>query len=197
MIDLDQDGLDDIVFCEAQDNEVRWIRQTALGSFAPEELLAGDLRGPVHVEGADMDADGDIDLVVSSMTIVFPHNDRIGFAFLLENDGTENFTTHTILENTSRIVDMRHAVGDGNAGKAAARTERIIPNTRDAVGDGDAGKIGAIIERINPNTRDAVGDGDAGHGGVPIAEDGRPTAPYLNDRNRIYHGWDVHRPAST
>ena len=89
MIDLDQDGLDDIVFCEAQDNEVRWIRQTALGSFAPEELLAGDLRGPVHVEGADMDADGDIDLVVSSMTIVFPHNDRIGFAFLLENDGTE------------------------------------------------------------------------------------------------------------
>lgn len=123
VIDLDQDGLDDIVFCEAQDNEVRWIRQTALGSFAPEALLAGNLRGPVHVEGADMDADGDIDLVISSMTIVFPHNDRIGFAFLLENDGAENFTTHTILENTSRIVDMRPADlnGDGRLDLAVAQ----------------------------------------------------------------------------
>ncbi len=114
VIDLDQDGLDDIVFCEAQDNEVRWIRQTAPGQFAPEALLAGDLSGPVHVEGADMDGDGDIDLIVSSMTIIFPHNDRIGVAFILENDGNQNFTTHQILDQTSRIVDLRPADLNGN-----------------------------------------------------------------------------------
>lgn len=115
VIDLDQDGLDDIVFCEAQDNEVRWIRQTAPGEFAPEELLAKDMSGPVHVEAADMDADGDLDLLIASMTIVFPHNDRIGIAFALENDGEQNFTTHTLIENTSRIVDIRPADlnGDG------------------------------------------------------------------------------------
>ncbi|MBT5902462.1 MAG: VCBS repeat-containing protein [Opitutaceae bacterium] len=123
VIDLDQDGLDDIVFCEAQDNEVRWIRQTARGEFVPERLLAADMSGPVHVEGADMDADGDIDLIVSSMTIIFPHNDRIGHAFILENDGAENFTTHSILQNTSRIVDMRPADlnGDGRLDLAVAQ----------------------------------------------------------------------------
>lgn len=123
VIDLDQDGLDDIVFCEAQDNEVRWIRQSRLGQFEPETLLATDLSGPVHVEGADMDEDGDIDLVVASMTIIFPHNDRIGFAYILENDGTENFTPHTVLENTSRIVDIRPADlnGDGRLDLAMAQ----------------------------------------------------------------------------
>lgn len=123
VIDLDQDGLDDIVFCEAQDNEVRWIRQTALGEFAPEALLATDMAGPVHVEGADMDEDGDIDLIVSSMTIVFPHNDRIGIAFILENDGNQQFTAHNILDKTSRIVDMRPADlnGDGQLDLAVAQ----------------------------------------------------------------------------
>ncbi len=122
-IDLDQDGLDDIVFCEAQDNEIRWIRQTAPGNFAPEALLAADMSGPVHVESADMDGDGDLDLLVSSMTIVFPHNDRIGIAFILENDGQQNFTPHRILEKTSRIVDMRAADlnGDGRLDLALAQ----------------------------------------------------------------------------
>ncbi len=113
--DLDRDGLDDIIFCEAQDNEVIWIRQTAPGQFAPEATLASDLSGPVHVEPADMDGDGDTDLLVSSMGVVFPNNDRIGTAFILENDGDLNFTAHKILENTDRITDMRAADlnGDG------------------------------------------------------------------------------------
>lgn len=114
VIDLDQDGLDDIVFCEAQENNLFWIRQTAPGTFAPEALLAADLRGPVHVEAADMDADGDLDLLVASMTVIFPHNGRIGTAFILENDGQLNFTPRAILANTERIVDMRAADFNGD-----------------------------------------------------------------------------------
>ena len=121
--DLDQDGLTDIVFCEAQFNEIRWIRQTSTGQFAPEALLASDMRGPVHVEAADMDADGDLDLIVSSMSVVFPNNDRIGTAFVLENDGQQRFTPHILIENTARIVDMRPADldGDGDLDLAAAQ----------------------------------------------------------------------------
>lgn len=112
--DLDRDGRDDLVFCEAQDSEVRWLRQTAPGVFE-EKLLAGGLKAPVHAEAADLDGDGDLDLIISSMGAVFPNNDLIGTVFILENDGRQNFTTHAVLENTTRPVDARAADlnGDG------------------------------------------------------------------------------------
>jgi len=122
-VDLDQDGLDDIVYCEAQSSELFWIRQTAIGVYAPEARLAAELSGPVHVEAADMDGDGDLDLLVASMTVVFPHNDRIGTAWILENDGQQHFTPHAILAHTERIVDMRPADfnGDGQLDLALAQ----------------------------------------------------------------------------
>ncbi len=107
-VDLDRDGLLDILFCEAQDNEVRWLRQTSPGVFE-EKLLAGNLKAPVHVEAADMDGDGDLDVLVASMSVIFPNNDRIGTVFILENDGHQNFTPHVVLENTSRVTDVRAA----------------------------------------------------------------------------------------
>jgi hypothetical protein len=112
--DLDRDGRTDLLFCEAQDNEVRWLRQSAPGVFE-ERLLAGNMKAPVHVEAADMDDDGDLDVLVGSMSVVFPHNDRIGTVFILENDGRQNFTPHAVLENTSRVTDVRAADlnGDG------------------------------------------------------------------------------------
>lgn len=113
-VDLDRDGRLDVIFCEAQENQVIWLRQTAPGVFE-EKVLASDLRAPVHAETVDIDGDGDLDVLVASMAVVFPHNDRIGTVFILENDGAQNFTTHTILENTSRVVDIRAADlnGDG------------------------------------------------------------------------------------
>ena len=121
-VDLDRDGRLDLLFCEAQDNEVRWLRQTAPGVFE-ETLLAGNLRAPVHAEAADMDGDGDLDVLVASMSVIFPNNDRIGTVFLLENDGRQHFTPHVVLENTSRVTDVRAADlnGDGRMDLALAQ----------------------------------------------------------------------------
>lgn len=112
-IDVDQDGRMDIVFCEAQDSEVRWLRQVRPGVFE-EKLAAGGLKAPVHVEAADMDGDGDADLLVAAMGAVFPNNDRIGTIFILENDGRQNFTVRPVLENTTRANDIRAADLDGD-----------------------------------------------------------------------------------
>lgn len=105
-IDLDQDGLMDVIFCESKTNEVMWLRQTSIGIF--EELVIGtEMRAPVHVEAADMDNDGDLDVIVSSMSMVFPNNDRIGAIFILENQGTTEFIPHLVIDKIERVTDAR------------------------------------------------------------------------------------------
>lgn len=121
-VDLDRDGLLDVVACEAQDNQVLWLRQTSRGMFA-EQVIASDLRAPVRAEPADVDGDGDIDLMIASMGFVFPNNDRIGTVFILENDGAARFAARAILEHTERVTDVRAADfnGDGRTDFALAQ----------------------------------------------------------------------------
>ncbi len=111
--DLDRDGLDDALACDAKENKTLWLRQTAPGTFE-EIVLDAAGKGPVHVEAADMDADGDLDLLVSEMGFVFPNNDKIGTVVILENDGRQHFKRREILTNTTRVTDMRAADFDGD-----------------------------------------------------------------------------------
>jgi hypothetical protein len=113
-VDLDGDGLMDILACEAKDNQLLWLRQTAPGRFE-EQVIASDLPGIVHVEAADMTGSGHLDLIVSCMGVVFPNNDKIGSIVILENDGHQHFTKHVVAENIARVCDVRAADlnGDG------------------------------------------------------------------------------------
>jgi len=111
--DVDADGRMDVLACESKDNLVIWIRQLPDGTFE-EKVAAAGLPAPVHVEPADLDGDGDVDLLVSVMGFVFPNNDRIGAVVVLENDGRQNFTVRTLLENTARVTDVRAADFNGD-----------------------------------------------------------------------------------
>jgi len=103
IVDLDQDGLLDVLVCEGRANQVSWIRQTKLGEF--KEMTLGDpIAGPVHVETADMDNDSDLDILVASMGIVTPNPQKIGSVVVLENDGQQNFTNRVLLEKVSRVT---------------------------------------------------------------------------------------------
>jgi hypothetical protein len=111
--DLDQNGLMDVIGCEAKYDEVVWLRQDDKGRFE-EILLASDMQAPVHAEVYDLDDDGDFDILVSCMNIVFPNNDKIGALIALENDGHQNFRKRVLLEGVERVTDARAEDMDGD-----------------------------------------------------------------------------------
>lgn len=108
IVDLDRDGLTDVLYCEARHNTVRWIRQSARGVFN-EQVIGENMRGPAHVETADVNGSGRLDVLVASMGQILPNNDRIGAVIVLENIDDRQFRRHVLLENTARVTDVRAA----------------------------------------------------------------------------------------
>ena len=99
--DLDQDGLPDVLCCDAGTNRVCWIRQVRRGVF--EEQPIGDpVAGPAHVEVVDMNGDGYLDVLVGGMGVIMPNNEKIGSVVIMENDGHQHFTNHVVLDHTYR-----------------------------------------------------------------------------------------------
>ena len=61
-----------------------------------------------------MDRDGDLDLVVASLGVLFPDNRRIGSVVVLENDGAQHFTAHIVAQGLPRVADVRAGDLDGD-----------------------------------------------------------------------------------
>lgn len=72
----------DVIACEAKDDEVVWLRQLNRGEFQ-EIVIGSSMQAPIHVEAYDLDADNYLDVLVLSMNIVFPNNDKIGNLIVL------------------------------------------------------------------------------------------------------------------
>ena len=105
-VDLDLDGILDVIVCDDLGNFVSWIRQDPVGTFT-EVILADEIIAPAHVEAIDFDGDGDLDLMVGVLGMLFPNNDKIGSVVILENDGSQNFTKHLVVEKIARVADVR------------------------------------------------------------------------------------------
>ena len=111
--DLDQDGLKDILVCDARVNQIRWIKQGPPNEYREIPVGTG-IRAPAHVTPCDIDVDGDLDLLVAKMGMIFPNNDRIGAVVVLENDGRSHFTNRTLVENIARVTDIQPGDFDGD-----------------------------------------------------------------------------------
>lgn len=120
--DLDGDQLLDILVCDTKSSTVSWIRQYPQGTYT-ETILAEGLIAPAHVEVIDFDKDGDKDLMVAVLGMLFPNNDKIGSVVVLENDGKCTFKKHSIAEKIARVSDVRAGDldGDGDMDLAAAQ----------------------------------------------------------------------------
>jgi hypothetical protein len=108
LVDLDGDGLLDVLYCEGQKNSVRWIRQSPRGVFV-ETVIGEGISGPAHVSVADLNGTGRLDVLVASMGQIMPTNDRIGAVVVLENIDNRQFKKRVILDHVARVTDVRAA----------------------------------------------------------------------------------------
>jgi hypothetical protein len=92
IVDLDKDGLPDILVADMLANRIGWIRQFPAGVYT-EKWISPVLPGPAHVSAVDIDKDGDLDVLVACMGQLFPSNDKIGSVVILENDGKQPIST--------------------------------------------------------------------------------------------------------
>ena len=104
--DLDGDGLTDIIVCDCKSNSINWIRQFPSGVYT-ETVIADGVNAPAHVQIIDFDKDGDNDILVAVLGLIFPSNDKIGSVVILENDGKNNFTKRIVVEKIARVSDVR------------------------------------------------------------------------------------------
>jgi hypothetical protein len=104
--DINKDGLDDIIVADITINCISIIIQNTPGQFQ-EITVASEIMAPSHVQAYDFDKDGDLDILVSVLGMLFPNNDRIGSVVYLENEGDLKFTRHVLIENIARVSDVR------------------------------------------------------------------------------------------
>src|SRR5690606_33108796 len=97
---------------DAAANRITWIRQSPAGTFT--EITIGEVAGPAHTQAVDLDRDGDLDVAVASLGVLFPNNAKIGSVIVLENDGRQGFTTRVLAEQIARVSDVRAGDLDGD-----------------------------------------------------------------------------------
>jgi Tfp pilus assembly protein PilF len=103
--DLNGDGAQDVIACDAQQDAVYCYRRTKDGQWE-EQLIGSDLIAPAHATIVDLDQDNDVDVLVSVMGNVYPDDDVIGRLVLLRNDGG-TFSQKILLRDVRRVVDAQ------------------------------------------------------------------------------------------
>jgi hypothetical protein len=106
IVDLDGDGLKDVLVANGKENKISWIRQVRRGVFEEQDIGA-PVAGPAHIEVADLRGTGHLDVLVASMGVIPPDNEKIGSVVVLENDGTNHFTNHVLLDHRRRTSPTR------------------------------------------------------------------------------------------
>lgn len=116
--DVNQDGFQDVVVVAISGDNVAWYEHdgSVVPGFTERDLTAtAPLDGPRDVHVADLDADGDQDILVVTLTPDDAGPGENGQLVWFENDGTTTFSA-SVLDNTlqrPRSVSTADMDGDG------------------------------------------------------------------------------------
>ena len=112
IVDFDRDGIPDVLACDALQNKVFWYRQAPRGKWE-ERVLGEELVAPAHATPVDLDADGDLDVLVSVLGNIFPDDGYVGRVVWLEQDA-DRFIPHVLLDDVRRVADVQAGDLDGD-----------------------------------------------------------------------------------
>jgi hypothetical protein len=111
IVDLDRDGIPDVLVCDTDESRVNWIHRQR-GPWS-EETLA-QVPCPAHTQVAGTNANGNLDLVVACQKVMAPTDDPVGSVILLVNTGNVSFKPVTLIDGISRVADVEPGDFDGD-----------------------------------------------------------------------------------
>lgn len=112
IVDVNGDGQNELLVCDASRHSVLWYERKADGPW-DEHLIADDLPAPAHATLVDLDKDGDLDVVVAVLGDMTPSDELIGKVVWLENVGGGAYKKHVVVDDVRRVADVQ--AGDLNA----------------------------------------------------------------------------------
>ncbi|MEM8488193.1 MAG: T9SS type A sorting domain-containing protein [Bacteroidota bacterium] len=162
--DLDDDGDLDVLSGSVNDSKIAWYENTnGQGSFGPQQLVSTASAGPVSIVAANVDGDGDVDILVAST-----FDNKIAWYESFAGKGLVRFGVTRFIGNTTESL-APHAVagadidGDGYADvlSASYNDSKIAwyPNVHGRLGQQRTISLGAAGAR-DVHAADIDGDGD-------------------------------------
>ncbi len=119
--DIDGDGDQDVLTAASTSSEIAWFENTdGQGSFGSKNLITDQIEAAKSVISADIDLDGDLDIVVSG-------NGGTGYIAWIENaDGLGSFSAPVLISTNSTGAKYAYPAdldGDGDIDVLSAETD--------------------------------------------------------------------------
>ncbi len=118
--DIDGDGDMDVLSASENDDKIAWYENTdGLGSFGPEQIITTDADHAISVYAADIDGDGDMDVLSAS-------EDDNKIAWYENTDGLGSFGPEQIITTDADHANSVYAIdidGDGDMDVLSASRE--------------------------------------------------------------------------
>ena len=164
VVDLDGEGATTVVACDARGNRILRFDRRDDGAW-DESVLIDDVGVPAHATFADVDADGDLDCLVSALGDIYPSDEAVGRVELFRREG-DSFSREVVLDDVRRVADIQpvdfDADGDVDLAVAVFGYSRGEILWLENQGDGRFAdhRLHSAAGGIHVPTADFDGDGD-------------------------------------